>query len=360
MRTTRLFNQRVHGRRPRRQRAGFTLIELLVVIAIIALLISILLPSLAAAREQAKMVKCLANMRSNGQAAAIVLTSNGRFPLATDEVGVEKADPSRQKFQYGDKQELLAWPVALAKAAGIGYGNNWDWGVRAISYDEALQRREHIKNDNQMAVCPSDRVKIATPFYPRNKGAGNNGVKGTGDPRNKIPSQANMSYWGELSYGINEDVVGAETVESNGVPACGRAIYDRSAKKFNWYKGEFVYPSGPASSVGFRLQGDLEKIYQPAQVGLIIEAGRDDESGANDETANLIISAQANGPYLADFQQRFGTRMPTRRHTRGALNVLFADMHGDTVKPVRFDSANGLPLEYAPRVRVSPYLPGDK
>lgn len=51
-----------------RARAGFSLVELLVVVAIIALLISMLLPSLASSREAARSSVCFSNLRQSAVA----------------------------------------------------------------------------------------------------------------------------------------------------------------------------------------------------------------------------------------------------------------------------------------------------
>lgn len=333
---------------------GFTLIELLVVVAIIALLISILLPSLHTAREQARSIKCLSNTRSLGQAAMSFATEHqDRFQLASDQLGAAAADPEQKRYSYDPNGELLSWVAAIAPYAGApDVRQNRHWGVRADSLAEALARKDKMSTQLKVASCPGDRVGVSTPFYP-------NSTQLLGDD-----GPGNL-YWGFLSYGINEDVTGARD-QSSAFPPVGR--YDLESPAVNgghpWRKGQL------SPRAGERLAGNFTGIKDPATLLLFTDAGPDSPDavvadptnpyGRPDAVANLIISAKAWGPLLSHAQDTWPQRIPIGRHRGGVVNITYADFHGERATPTGFVNSSAAPALKVPKgygrdVRVSPY-----
>ena len=118
-----------------RRTKGFTLIELLVVIAIIALLVSILLPSLNRARELAKRAICGANLNSIGKGIALYQgefedafpwvtspSTDVELDRATSEPDDRGADSLEELAEENDDQVNIVENLnALVKQASVSY-----------------------------------------------------------------------------------------------------------------------------------------------------------------------------------------------------------------------------------------------
>ncbi len=99
---------------------GFTLVELLVVIGIIAVLISLLLPSLNAVRESGNSVKCLANLKQIGAAVQIYAARNRGFVVP----GGYNDGFQQRWFAILMNENILPAPKTAASADAVTQGNS--------------------------------------------------------------------------------------------------------------------------------------------------------------------------------------------------------------------------------------------
>lgn len=148
---------------------AFTLIELLVVVAIIALLISILLPSLSKARETSRMVKCMAIQKQFVNAANM-------YADASNQVYV----PIHYKWGAGnfDRVEwpanptyraLLGGSLGTVNANGV-MGGHWGEGLFCPNLPENRKTSRGNTYAFQWYYGPSitavDGVPLSAFWYP--------------------------------------------------------------------------------------------------------------------------------------------------------------------------------------------------
>lgn len=138
------------------QRRGFTLVELLVVIGIIAVLISILLPVLNKAREQAKAIVCASNEKQLLASYMMYLTDHkGATPIFPPVEGTwpTSKDPFHHSFAYyEDDTGNVGGRIRYDKGAF------WPYVTSALHYVPTTGNKQGIPPEVLFRVfnCPSD------------------------------------------------------------------------------------------------------------------------------------------------------------------------------------------------------------
>jgi prepilin-type N-terminal cleavage/methylation domain-containing protein/prepilin-type processing-associated H-X9-DG protein len=159
-------------------RGGFTLVELLVVIGIIAIMIGILLPTLARAREAARQSKCLNNMRQLSIATISFAQEHRSWMPGRAGAGILKINPSTGAPTaataadiYGPSGDWIAWNRQVDPITGVNSGladrnQNITFSALApylnakpIYHTPPAQANTVARNLDDLYRCPSDNLQ---------------------------------------------------------------------------------------------------------------------------------------------------------------------------------------------------------